>query len=127
MADDRGQAGLIFCNGQNARVNPHLAPGQTKGVGFFALEHHKLPLRVGQVRSGHGGDALAHTLHERVDGRVAVDGHFLLGLLEGVQAKLQLLAGGKHVQLCPSRDRNRGATAAHRQQHRQREAGHPLS
>ena len=57
MAKDRGQAGLILCDRQDAGVNADLAAGQTKRVGLLALEHHELPSRVGQRRDR--GDAPA--------------------------------------------------------------------
>ena len=88
VTDDRGHTGLVLRDVQDPRIHPHLAAGQTKGIGRVRfVEDHELPVGIGQVH--HRGDVAADPIDHGVDLRVVGDGDLPFHLLE-----LSLAHGG---------------------------------
>ena len=108
MSEDGRQSSFVPSNRQNAGVSADLAAGQTKSVGFLALEDDKFPLGVRQRRDP--GNALADALDQGIGGRIRADRHLHFHFIKARQAKLHLLCRRNEIDLSAPRLRHCAAS-----------------
>ncbi len=105
VAENSGQSGGIAGVRQNARIDPHLAPRQAKGIGRLRhIEDHELPPSV--LQRGDCGDAPAHRLHLGGDLGILQSGQLRLQAGELLQAEGDLLLRRNEPELSPARSRH---------------------
>ena len=100
VADHRRQARIVPGQGQDARIDGHLAAGQAEGIdGLVVLHHLEFPLVV--LARG-GGNALAHPLQLGIEGRIVGNLFLFQDVLVGTQPHPHLLPFAEQQQLAAS-------------------------
>ena len=116
----RGQVGVTADVLEQAGINAHLPPRQTKGIGHLViLEDHELPVKVRPVSGP--GDALPHLADPGLQGLVGTLGGLLLNLRKGLVAQGLLPLRGHHEHLFAPGIGGGGAAGQGRPQKRQPE------
>jgi len=106
MAEHGRQPSIVECDRQNSGINTHFSARQAEGVGFRAVEHDKLPLRIGQVLARYRRDAFANPLDGGVGGGIAADGRIGLELVETGKADFHFVPGRNQIQFPPASNRD---------------------
>ena len=89
----------VWVIGRIPVYTPTLPPGRQKALASLLSKTTNSHWAIGQILVGHRGDAFAHPLDHRIDGRVVIDGGLLFKLVEAGQPELHLLTFRNQVQL----------------------------